>query len=103
MIADRIKYLRIRSGMTQAGLAEQLHITRSNVNAWEHGHAVPSTGMLIALTKLFGVSADYLLGISEETEFINIALLRSEEKQILLSMYQCFQKLYQEKEQESNK
>lgn len=100
MIAERIKNLRVQSGMTQAGLAEQLHVTRSNVNSWEHGHAVPSTGMLIALTKLFGVSADYLLGISDETEFINIAVLGSEEKKILLNIYQCFQKLYEKKEKE---
>ena len=47
MIAERIKYLRERSGMTQAGLAKVLGITRSSVNAWEMGISVPSTQYIV--------------------------------------------------------
>jgi transcriptional regulator with XRE-family HTH domain len=63
MIAERIKYLRERSGMTQTGLAKLLGITRSSVNAWEMGISVPSTQYIVELAGLFKVSADYLLGL----------------------------------------
>ena len=63
MIAERIKYLRERSGMTQAGLAKVLGITRSSVNAWEMGISVPSTQYIVELAGLFKVSTDYLLGL----------------------------------------
>ena len=63
MIAERIKYLRERSGMTQAGLAKVLGITRSSVNAWEMGISVPSTQYIVEFAGLFKVSTDYLLGL----------------------------------------
>ena len=37
MIADRIKILREKHGLTQAELAKKLGITRSGVNAWKWG------------------------------------------------------------------
>ena len=64
MVADRIKELRERAGMTQAALAKQLGITRSSVNAWEMGISVPSTQYIVELAGLFRVSTDYLLGVN---------------------------------------
>ena len=49
--------------LTQADLGRRLGVTRSAVNAWEMGVAVPATKYLVALVELFNVSADYLLGI----------------------------------------
>lgn len=46
MVADKIKHLREKMGMTQASLAEQLGITRSSVNAWEMGVSVPPHNIL---------------------------------------------------------
>ena len=51
MVADRIKYLREESGLTQAGLANLLGITRSGVNAWEMGVSVPSTQYVVELAR----------------------------------------------------
>ena len=63
MAADRIKHLREDMGMTQAGLAKALGITRSSVNAWEMGISVPSTQYIVELAAIFHVSTDYLLGV----------------------------------------
>ena len=49
MIADKIKLLREKSGLTQAELAKQIGITRSGVNAWEMGISVPSTHYIVEL------------------------------------------------------
>ena len=66
MIAERIKALREANHMTQSELAKILELTRASVNAWEMGTAVPSTQYVIRLAKLFGVTADYILGMETE-------------------------------------
>lgn len=63
MIPERMKMLRDQAGYSQAQLAKKLDVTRSSVNAWEMGLSTPTTQYIVAMTKLFHVSADYLLGI----------------------------------------
>lgn len=82
MVADRIKYLREESGLTQVGLANLLGITRSGVNAWEMGISVPSTQYVVELARIFKVSTDYLLGV-EESATISVAGLTEEDVQLL--------------------
>ncbi len=64
MIADTIKELRLARNWTQAELARKLGITRNGVNAWEQGLSAPSLASVIELSKVFSVSSDYLLGLS---------------------------------------
>ena len=63
MIADKIKMLREKRGITQAELAKQLGLTRAGVNAWEMGISVPSTQYVVELALFFKVSTDYLIGL----------------------------------------
>ena len=66
MISDKIKELREHAGYSQAQLAKRLDVTRSSVNAWEMGLSTPTTQYIVALSKLFHVSADYILGIKPD-------------------------------------
>lgn len=66
MLSERIKELRDKAGYSQAQLAKKLDVTRSSVNAWEMGLSAPTTPYVVAMAKLFHVSADYLLGIESE-------------------------------------
>ncbi len=66
MIYDRIKELRENAGLSQAALAKKLGISRSAVNAWEMGFSTPTTQYVVALSRLFHITADYLLGINSE-------------------------------------
>lgn len=91
MICDRIKELREKNGLTQAALAKKFGLTRSAVNAWEMGISVPSAQYLIALSKLFKVSTDYLLEI-DHRETIDITALREEEKQLMYDLMGYFEK-----------
>lgn len=50
-----------RCKMTQEFVAESLGVSRQAVSKWESGTADPSTSNLLALAKLFGVSAEELL------------------------------------------
>ena len=68
MLPDRIKELRLQSGLSQAELARRLNVTRSSVNAWEMGISAPTTQYVVELAGLFHVSSDYLLGISNEKQ-----------------------------------
>ena len=65
MISDRIKELREKAGYSQAQLAKKLDVTRSSVNAWEMGLSTPTTQYIVALAKLFHVTADYILGTED--------------------------------------
>ena len=57
---------RVRCKMTQEFVAESLGVSRQAVSKWETGAADPSTSNLLALAKLFGVSAEELLRSGEE-------------------------------------
>lgn len=66
MLSDRIKQLREQAQLSQAELARRLDVTRSSVNAWEMGLSAPTIQYVVAMAKLFHVSADYLLGLSAQ-------------------------------------
>jgi len=58
---QRIQHLRISSGLSQEALADQLNVTRQSVSKWELGGALPDTEKIIQLSRLFGVTTDWLL------------------------------------------
>ena len=76
-------------GLTQAGIARQLGISRSGVNAWEMGLSVPSTQYIVELAKTFGVSTDFLLGINN-TSTISVEGLSEKQVSSLLKIIECF-------------
>ncbi len=88
-LAGKIKAIREQMGMTQAALAKRLGLTRASINSWEMGLSVPSTQYIAMLAKIFGVSADYLLGL-DETASISVKGLREKEVAALLSLISCF-------------
>ena len=61
MLGTRIASLRQSHGLSQAELARRLHISTSAVGMYEQGRREPSVETLIALSREFGVSLDYLL------------------------------------------
>lgn len=63
--ARRIKELRTKKGLSQAQLAKILNIDRSTVNKYESGQSRPIR-YINKLADLFGVSADYILGLDDQ-------------------------------------
>lgn len=61
MLARRISELRIRKGFSQSQLAELLHVSTSTIGMYEQGRRTPSIDMLAGLSRVFGVSLDYLI------------------------------------------
>ncbi len=70
MLSKRIYELRVSLNWTQVQLAYKLNVTKQTVSNWENDNIQPSIDMLIKLSKVFGVSTDYLLGLTPET-YIN--------------------------------
>ena len=60
-LPEKIVTLRKARGLSQEALAEQLGVSRQAVSRWEQGSAQPDAGNLFQLSRLFQVSADYLL------------------------------------------
>ena len=60
-LGEALKAHRTRCKMTQEFVAESLGVSRQAVSKCETGAAEPSTSNLIALAKLYGVSAEELL------------------------------------------
>jgi DNA-binding XRE family transcriptional regulator len=60
-LGETIKEHRTRCKMTQEFVAETLGVSRQAVSKWESGASDPSTSNLVAIAKLFGISAEELL------------------------------------------
>lgn len=62
---DKLKRLRESREWSQAELARRSGITKSAISTYELDMRTPSADVVKAFAKVFGVSADYLLGIVE--------------------------------------
>lgn len=61
MLGARIAALREQRGWSQAELARRLNISPSTVGMYEQGRREPSVDMLVAISRIFCVSTEYLL------------------------------------------
>ncbi len=66
-IGQRIAQKRKDLGLSQEGLGERLGLSRQAIYKWESGAALPEVEKLVALSRLFGVSVGWLLGLEEDT------------------------------------
>lgn len=62
MLSDNIRHFRKQNNMSQDELAEKLGVSRQSVSLWENGQTQPTIDNIMALTKLFNISSDALLG-----------------------------------------
>lgn len=60
-LGEKLQQLRKKSGLSQEQLAARLTVSRQAVSKWELGDAVPDTENVVQLSRIFGVSCDYLL------------------------------------------
>ena len=74
-IQERLKDLRVERGLTLEQLAEQTHLSKSALGSYEaEDFKDISHYALIKLAKFYGVTADYLLGLSETKNHPNADL-----------------------------
>ncbi len=68
VISQNLKTLRIKNNLTQRQLCEKLknygcNISRTTYTKYELGKNSLSYDVLVAITKIYNVSSDYILGI----------------------------------------
>ncbi len=68
ILADKIVSLRKKAGWSQEDLAEKLGVTRQSVSKWEGAQSVPDMDKVVMMSRLFGVTTDYLLKDELEEE-----------------------------------
>lgn len=61
ILADKILNLRKSNGWSQEELAEKMNVSRQSISKWESANAIPDINRIIELSKIFGVTTDYLL------------------------------------------
>ncbi len=79
MLGEKIQRLRKEKGMSQEQLAAQLTISRQAISKWELGESVPDTDNIVQLSKLFGVSTDYLLNDEYEEHAKEDSILQKQD------------------------
>lgn len=63
-LEQNLLLLREKAGLSQEKLAEKLGVSRQAVSKWETGQSTPDVDKLMALSRLYGVSVDSLLGLA---------------------------------------
>lgn len=64
-IGERIRELRKKANMTQEAMAERLMLSPQAISRWEKGTAMPDITLLPAISEMFSVTTDYLLGVKD--------------------------------------
>lgn len=80
----RLENLIEEKNITQKDLSTELHIAATTLNGYVNSHREPDLQTLIRLARYFDVSADYLLGLTDERKPIPSALSPAEGRLIQL-------------------
>lgn len=66
MFNKRLKELRLNQQLTQQLLSKEIDINDRTIRRYESGEMQPTATTIIKIANYFGVSADYLLGLSDD-------------------------------------
>lgn len=67
-LSDKLIVLRKGKGWSQEDFAEKLDVSRQAISRWENETALPDAPNILRISKLFNVTADYLLNDDYEGE-----------------------------------
>lgn len=88
VLAARLKTLMERKGLSQAQLADRADVARSAMNQFLSGERKPSADALVKLADVLVVSADYLLGRTDDTTLADLLQHRN-----VLELIELFRQL----------
>lgn len=72
--ADRLVRLRKEKGLSQETLARELNVSQSLISYYESGRKQPGYNTLAEMGRLFGVSIDYLMGLTDNPQGTHLSL-----------------------------
>ena len=65
-MGEKLKSLRVEKKLTQKQVADRIGLATSAVSSYESGARYPSYDVLVKLSRIFHVSTDFLLGITDK-------------------------------------
>ena len=71
-LSDKLIELRKEKSWSQEDFAEKLDVSRQAISRWENGTALPDAQNILRISKLFNVTADYLLNDDSECRTDNL-------------------------------
>lgn len=76
-VGGRIQKLREENNMTQAALAEELHLeNKSSISRYESNRSTPTPELFVEMARIFGTTTDYIL--SGEMPARSLKLMQAE-------------------------
>ncbi len=88
----KLKKLRQDAGLTQQQLADKLWVTKTTVSYYELSDRNPSPEILIKIAKAFHVSTDYLLGLEDKQQYLDVSDLSQENIELIQKMINALRK-----------
>lgn len=86
MRANRLRTAREMAGLTQEDLAKRTQLGQKQIWRYENGENDPSGNIIAALAKELNVSADYLLGLTDDPSgHLTLDLLSPVEQQLIMA------------------
>ena len=92
-----LKELRQKAGLTQKQLADRLWLSKATVSYYEQSLRYPSPEVLIKLSGIFHVTTDYLLGIEDKKQTLDVTGLTDEDISFLQDTIELLRKKNNEK------
>lgn len=86
-IGAKLVRLRKQRNMTQEQAARRTELPQSTISQWENGIGEPNCSALYKLCALYGASADYLIGLTDECGYYDVFYRDLDEKQTLFLQY----------------
>lgn len=84
VLGEKLLYLRKKQGLSQEQLANQVTVSRQAISKWELGESLPDTDNIRQLTKIFNVTADFLL--NDEIDIPVTVTTGKEDKDVIQSL-----------------
>lgn len=84
-MGKKLKALRLEKNFTQKQIAERIGLATSAVSSYESGMRYPSYDVLVKLARIFHVSTDYLLGMTN-TRNIDVTGLTDDEIELIVRL-----------------
>lgn len=65
---DRLAFCRTLAGLSQNAAAKRMGLGQSSLSSYEAGVREPGMSAILAMAHAYGVSTDFLLGLTDEAE-----------------------------------
>ena len=83
--SETLRTLREAKHLTQAQVAQKIGVSKAMVSAYETATKVPSIEVLVRLSRLFGVTVDYLVCV-DARKYIDVSALDDESAAVIATL-----------------